>query len=140
MALWRFFDYISEGAHNLMEEWYEAQGPDVQAQFDATLLILRATADWEDENVQEFKPLTKEHAGLGEVRFHINAFAPGATRPHRRRFRPVGIWPTAVHKEFILLLGCEKRGRQFIPHDAFGMALTHKTMLEQGRGTTSERV
>jgi hypothetical protein len=140
MALWRFFDYITEGGENLINDWYTVQDPEVQAQFDATLLILSATENWEDERVEEFKPLERQHAGLGEIIFHINAIAPGARRPHRRRFRPVGIWPTTVYREFILLLGCEKRGRQYIPHDAFGMALTHKAALEEGKGTTREHV
>lgn len=140
MALWTFFDYITEDNHNLIEDWYSFQDPEVQAEFDATLFVLAATDDWEDPHVEEFKALTRKHMGLGEVRFHISAFAPGAKRPHRRRFRPVGIWPGFVHREFILLLGCEKRGKQFIPHDAFGVALTHKALLEAGRGTTREHV
>ena len=140
MALWRFFDYITEDGQNLVEDWYIVQDPAVQAQFDATLLILSAVDDWEDEDVEEFKPLTHKHIGLGEVRFYLDAFAPGAKKPHRRRFRPVGIWPPAVDREFVLILGCEKSGRTFIPHDAFGVALSHKALLEQGRGTTNERI
>ena len=125
---------------SVVEQWYIAQDPEVQAEFDATLLILRATEDWEDRSVKEFKTLTRRHAGLGEVVFHINTLAPGAKRPHRRRFRPVGIWPPTADREFVLILGCEKRGREFIPHDAFGKALVYKAMLEQGRGTTRERL
>jgi hypothetical protein len=140
MALWRFFDYITEDGHNLIERWYELQDPEVRATFDATLLILAATADWEAEDVEEFKPLANEHRGLGEVRFHVNALAPGAKRPHRRRFRPVGVWPVAVNREFIRVLGCEKSGRTFMPHNAFGKALGYKALLEEGRGTTRERI
>lgn len=121
-----------------MAEWYATQDPEVQAQFDATLFILSATKDWEDENVEEFKALTKAHAGLGEIRFFVDALASGARRPHRRRFRPVGIWPPAENRKFAIILGCEKSGRTFIPHDAFYVALRHKNLLEQGRGTTSE--
>jgi hypothetical protein len=140
MALWRFFDYITESGDNVIMDWYGVQDPEVQVQFDVTLLILGATENWESDRVEEFKPLERQHIGLGEIIFHINALAPGARRPHRRRFRPVGIWPTAVYREFILLLGCEKRGRQFIPHDAFGVALRYKTAFEQGIGTTHEHV
>jgi hypothetical protein len=140
MALWKFFNYVTEDNRNLMDEWYTAQDPEVQAEFDATLFILGATEDWEDENVEEFKALTKAHAGLGEIRFSVDALASGAKKPHRRRFRPVGIWPPAMNREFVLILGCEKSGRTFIPHDAFGVALRHKALLEQGRGTISERI
>jgi hypothetical protein len=140
MAGWRFFDYVTEDNQNLVAEWYVLQDPEVQAQFDATLLILGATNDWEHEDVEEFKALTKDHVGLGEIRFHVNALAPGAKRPHRRRFRPVGIWPPANAHEFVLILGCEKRGKTFIPHDAFGAALRYRALLEKGKGTTRERI
>lgn len=140
MALWGFFDYITEDGDNLIADWYDAQDPEVQAQFDATLFLLGATEDWEDEKVKEFKPLTEKHVGLGEVRFHVNALAPGAKRPHLRRFRPVGTWPPTVDHEFVLILGCEKSGRTFMPHNAFDLALDHKARLEQGRGTTRERI
>jgi hypothetical protein len=140
MALWRFFEYITEDDSPLLADWYQSQDPEVQAQFDATLLILSATEDWEGEDLEEFKALTETHIGLGEVRFHIVALSPGTKRPHKRRFRPVGIWPTAVNREFVLILGCEKSGRTSIPHDAFGLALRHKALLEEGRGTTRERI
>jgi hypothetical protein len=139
MALWSFWDYITEDNQDLIADWYALQDDDVQAQFDATLLILSATEDWESEHLEVFKSLKREHAGLGEIRFHVMALAPGAARPHRRRFRPVGIWP-AVNREFILILGCEKSGRTFIPHDAFGLAIRHKALLEEGRGMIRERV
>ena len=122
-----------------MEDWYQAQDPEVQAQFDTTLLILGATDDWGNEDVEEFKPLTERHQGLGEVRFYINALAPGAKRPHRRRFRPVGIWPS-INREFILILGCEKQGKTSIPHGAFDKALEHKADLQQGKGRLRERI
>jgi len=104
------------------------------------LLILGATDDWQARKFLGFKALSETHPGLGEMRFHIQALAPGAARPYRRRFRPVGIWPTWNIKEFIFILGCEKRGRQLIPHDAFGVALTHRARLEEGRGSIRERI
>ena len=140
MALWRFFEYVTEDDENLMAAWYAAQDPEVQAEFDATLLILRATDDWENEDVEHFKPLVKNHVGLGEIRFYVEGLAPGATRPHRRRFRPVGIWPPTTDHEFVLILGCEKSGRTYIPHAAFELALHHKAVLDQGRGTVRERI
>jgi hypothetical protein len=140
MALWRFYDYVTDENQHLLEDWYQAQDPKVQAQFDATLFILGATDDWENESVEEFKPLTEKHHGLGEVRFYVDAIAPGAKRPHRRRFRPVGIWPSIIDREFILILGCEKSGRSSIPHGAFDSALKHKAQFEQGRGTLHERI
>src|SRR6266849_5914645 len=106
MSLWAFFDYITEDGRNLVHDWYVIQDPAVRAQFDATLFILGALQEW--EGVEEFKPLTNKHLGLGEIRFHVDETTPGAKRPHRRRFRPVGIWPKLKDGEFILILGCEK--------------------------------
>jgi hypothetical protein len=140
MGLWRFYDYVTPENQHLMEDWYQAQEPEVQARFDATLLILGATDDWEHEDVEEFKRLTEKHSGLGEVRFYIDALAPGAKKPHRRRFRPVGIWPSVIDREFILILGCEKSGKSFIPHGAFDTALGHKANFEQGKGYLRERI
>ena len=114
MALWRFMAYCMEGSgENLIATWYEAQDPAVQAAFDATLLTLGDTPDWSDEEVKEFKVLTQEHVGLGEIRFNIEWKEEGR-RPYKRRFRPLGIWPP-TGKDFIILLGCEKSGRTEIP-------------------------
>jgi hypothetical protein len=141
MSLWRFFDYVTEDGHDLVEEWFQEQDPEVRARFKATLLILRGTEDWEDPSVKEFKPLTKEHKGLGEVRFHVEALAPGATRRHRRRFRPVGPWPPEEDRRFVLILGCEKsRMTCMESHKVFDSALRYKALLGQGKGTIRERI
>ena len=133
-------NYVTADGENLIRTWYERQEDVVRAQFDATLAILRATEDWEAQNVEEFKPLTKAHVGLGEIRFDIEARALGAKRPHKRRFRPVGIWPSVKDREFILILGCEKYGRTFIPHAAFDIAMDLKAKLEAGKGTICEHI
>ncbi len=72
MDSWKLFDYITGDGDNLLQNWYEIQEPEVQAQFDATLFILKATQDWDSDDVKEFKPLTKNHIGLGEVIFHLS--------------------------------------------------------------------
>jgi len=138
MALWKFFDYVTADDQNLIRSWYDSQDEAVQAQFDATLIILGGIADWEDETVLEFKPLTNQHVGLGEIRFHIEERPPGAKKARRRRFRPVGIWPTGSEYEFILILGCEKTRIAYIPAGAFDAALKHKAELENGRGSIYE--
>jgi hypothetical protein len=138
MALWRFLDYITEDDENLIADWYKVQDDEVRAEFDATLLILGALDDWTGSYTEEFKPLTDKHMGLGEIRFSVDALAPGAKRPHKRRFRPVGIWPPVGDHEFILILGCEKSGRTFMPHGAFDTALRYKVLFDQGKGTTRE--
>ncbi len=137
MIPWRFSVYVTEDGRNLIQEWYDKQDEDVQAAFDHTLLTLRAVDDWLDKDVKEFKALDRQHAGLGELRFHVPTVHPVNKRPYRRRFRPPGIWrPT--QRDFIILLGCEKRQRAYIPHGAFDLALRYKADLEQGRGTIRE--
>ena len=69
MGLWRFMDYITEDGRDLIHEWYESQSDEVRVEFDVTLAILGATEDWTSDCVEEFKPLTKTHDGLGEIRF-----------------------------------------------------------------------
>ncbi len=125
MALWRIRAYHLENRSCPIEDWYEAQDEEVQAEFDATLTTLGATVDWTD--TWQFKVLTRNHTGLGEIRFKLQG-------PPVRRFRPVGIWPPVVEREFILLLGCEKRGHVYVPHDAFTLALDYKRRLEAGTG------
>ena len=110
MALWRFSDYCTADGKNLIQQWYSEQDEAVQAVFDETLLTLRAVDDWADPDVKEFKELTREHRGLGEIRFDIPAVDPNTKNPFKRGFRPVGIW-RPDRREFIFLLGCEKSGR-----------------------------
>mgnify|MGYP000863774547 CR=1 FL=1 len=139
LVLWRFFDFITESGENLIAAWYEAQDPDVQAQFDATLLFLRATHDWEYPRIDEFKALTGRNQGLGELRFDVRVNRHGSRNPVKRRFRPVGIWPPVSPNSFILILGCEKSGRgTYVPHCAFDIAMRHKADFENREGAIHE--
>lgn len=140
MAAWRFFDYVTEGGADLLEDWYQSQDPEVQAEFDVTIGLLAATRDWGDDEFLGFKELKNKHAGLGEMRFHIVVTPPKPRRPYKRRFRPVGIWPCHTDGEFIFILGCEKSGMTYIAHAAFDAALRYKAEFETGKGTTCERV
>lgn len=140
MALWKFFDFATEDDENLIRVWYNAQDLAVQAQFDASLTLLGAVANWEDDTVRQFKPLVKQHQGLGEILFHIDERPLGAKKAKRRRFRPVGIWPVLKDFEFILILGCEKTRMGYIPANAFDSALGYKAALQQGKGTIHERI
>jgi hypothetical protein len=140
MALWKFFHYITEDDHDLIQEWYAIQDPKVQAQFDATVLLLGGISDWEDVDVTDhFKPLVDKHRGLGEIRFYIDERELGAKKDRRRRFRPVGVWPTRNTGEFVIILGCEKKRMTYIPPGAFDTALKHKGRLEEGKGTIREQ-
>lgn len=140
MALWRFLDYHAEDGRVPIQEWYDSQDPEVQAAFDYTLRILEETEDWDDPAVEEYKTMTGQHAGLGEIRFSTDVRPPGARKSRKRRFRPLGVrWP--ARREFVLLVGCEKQGgRVTIPPGAFDQALRYKSWLAQGRGSVHDHV
>jgi len=126
MSAWRIMAYYLPGGTCPIRDWYRAQDVVVQAEFDAALTTLKGTVDWLD--TWQFKELRKSHAGLGEIRFKLET-------PELRRFRPLGIWPPVIEREFILLLGCEKtRNGVLIPPDAFALALAYKKLWEQDQG------
>lgn len=131
MALWRILAYHLEGSSCPIRDWYAIQDVEVQAAFDAALTTLSATADWMD--TWQFKELKRDHAGLGEIRFKLEG-------PPIRRFRPVGIWPPIVEREFVLLLGCEKHRHVYMPRDAFTLALDYRRRLQAGIGEVHEYV
>jgi hypothetical protein len=131
MALWQFMYYWTEDEKSPVGDWYNCGHPRIQAAFDATQLILGETEDWTTPNVLEFKVLKDRHIGLGEIRFNLEL------NGIKRRFRPVGIWPPSGNT-FIVLLGCEKSGRIYIPNEAFDLALKYKRWYEQQRGGIRE--
>lgn len=129
MAAWAFRRYVTEGNRDPVKEWYDAQDDAVQAEFDAALLILRATHDWSRK--KRVKKLTGRHRGLTEIIVNLSV-----GRGVRRRLRPVGIW-RPEHGDFILLMGCEKkmRGSVYIPSGAFDTAMDYKAAFEAGKGS-----
>src|SRR5437588_13111097 len=106
MPAWRFFDYVTEGGANAVQEWYAAQEAEAQAGLDQTILLLRGVPDWLNPERKEFAELFKKHAGLFEIRFWpFGRF---------RKFRVAGIY-RPNESEFILLTGCEKRMGIYFP-------------------------
>ena len=131
MPLWRIMVYHLAGGTCPFLAWCRAQEPAVRGEFYSALDTLRKERDWLD--MESFKPLTRNHVGLGEIRFKLER------REHQnrivRRFRPIGIWPPVVEHEFILLLGCEKgRNGILIPPDTFDLALDYKRRFQNGEG------
>jgi hypothetical protein len=132
MPRWRINVYHLAGDFCPIQEWYRAQDIEVKAEFDAALAILRAESDWTDTKL--FKALTRNHIGLGEIRFKLNGTP-------ERRFRPVGIWPPLAECEFILLVGCEKVRGLYIPENALTKALDYRRrFLEDGEGGIHEYI
>lgn len=126
MSVWQIKAYWLPGETCPIQDWYRAQEIHVQAEFDAILATLKVTIDWTD--TRSFKVLKRRHAGLGEIRFRLE-------KPEKRRFRPVGIWPPIVEREFILLVGCEKeRNGIFDPAERICIGARIQTAIgERGR-------
>jgi hypothetical protein len=135
MALWRFLDYEPAPSNCPVRDWYAAQDAFVQAEFDAALVTLGATDDWDDPDLREFKSFTDkpQHLGLGQVRFETNR------EDRKRQFRVIGLRRTE-QRELILLMGFEKNGRSPKPPNAFEIALELRTRFEEGEGELHEHV
>jgi len=139
MRPWTLRDYFPETGGCPIREWYARQDAAVQANFDATVNILRATDDWTASEVKEFKLLSAAHAGLAEIVFDVEVRKAGARKVSKRKFRPVGVF-RPEEREFIFLLGCEKSGRIYIPSDAFEKALKLKAAFEKGLGAIDDHI
>ena len=140
MALWKLFEYVDANGKNWCGDWYNEQDPAVQAAFDSTWYILRSKPKegWTDRDVEEFKVLTNRNQGLGEIRFQYVVQSKG--KDHKRRFRPVGPWPTNGNN-FVILRGCEKHHKgTYIPAGAFDLAQKQAADLAKGKGSIRERI
>ncbi len=128
-----FYDYYTDDRppRNLIRDWYSLQDDEVRAEFDGTLTLLEAMPDWTKTDI--VKQLERTHIGLTEIVIDLKRRRPF------RHIRPVGIWHPP-ERVFILLMGCEKSGRIYIPANAFDEALKHKARIEAGRGAISEHI
>jgi len=122
MLFWRVMDYWPEPGVNLIGDWYDLQEDDVRAEFDVALLILSSNEDW--IKIPEFNPLRGKNAGLYEILIDIRL----PREKKKRHFRPIGIW-RPDSRDFILLLACEKRGKNYDP--PLDKALEYKADWEQ---------
>lgn len=107
----------------------------VQATLAATMSTLAATEDWSDPELKSFKVFTRkpEHLGLAEVRFKV------IEKSKKRQFRVIGLW-RQEEREFICLMGFEKKGRSPYPTDAFEIAMRLRILLEEGKGFIYEHI
>jgi hypothetical protein len=104
----RFMDFCLVGGTNIFMKWYRAQHPAVQAAFDFALRETAITGDLED--CETFKPLTKAHLGLCEIKF--SADDKGGTGI--RKIRVLGFW-NYDESDFVLVSG----GKKPIPETIF---------------------
>jgi hypothetical protein len=127
MRHWKIMDYYSPGGENLIWNWYELQGPAVQANFKYAVNEIAATPNLDEEPA--FNPLRNDHRGLFTIRLEI------VERQKKRHFRPVGFWgPNTA--ELVLVDGYEKSGRSSVPPGVLDNVLdVQLSFYYEGKGT-----
>jgi hypothetical protein len=138
MAMWPFFDYITDGGKVPVEEW--AVNHLVlaeQAEFDVAVDYLQRIEDWGSVKKarRKYRELQRELQGLTELKFSVTVQIMG--RNLKKHFRPLGILKRD-QRQFIFLGGFQKGNPGPIPVDAFTDALRYKREYEQDRGDIRE--
>lgn len=132
IRLWRFFDYVDPiSGKSVITPWL-ALRPGRHAELDVVLKLLAITPG-EKWRPPLFKWLTDVPAnvGLGELRFRCQGVEQ----------RPAGCLGRSPG-EFVLLIGCEKRGTAYTPSapHPFDVAQTRMTRYQKGQASIVERV
>lgn len=136
MPLWRILVYVAEDTvPPPFLAWYNGQDVTVRAKVHAALVSLSGVESWDEEDVEEFKPLTENDAGLGEV--IVEVIQQAGKKQVKRQIRCLGIWPPDG-KEFVLLNGLEKSGRSPNPSNAYSEAHRLRRAYGQGRGAVDD--
>jgi hypothetical protein len=134
VAIWQFMDYVTEDGKCPIADWYEAQDQEAQVAFDQIVYGLRRIRDWSRR--WQIKLLSKEHAGLWQVRFKLGE------KDEETKYRPVGIVTKDAREspvgQFVFLLGCRKQLGQYSPPTAFDDALDLKRQFDAGRGRLND--
>lgn len=132
MPIWRFFDYFPDGGGCPIRTWQDTLDVEGRARFDATVLELSRTEDWNDPELLSFGVFKRpEHTGLSQVKFYV------IRQNKKRHHRAVGRWRSEAH-EFIFINGFQKNGRMPFPPNALDEAVRLLRELNEGRGEIHE--
>jgi hypothetical protein len=124
----RFMDFRLAGGTNVFMKWYMQQPPMVRAVFEYALKEVAVTENL--ESCESFKPLTRNHVGLCEIKFS----ADDGTGTGLRKFRVLGFW-NYNESDFVLVDG----GRKPIPEVVFdGVMDKQLRFLRYGDGELVE--
>jgi hypothetical protein len=138
MAMWQFFDYITDGGRAPVEDWLVNHLlPAEQAEFEVAIDYLQRIEDWDSvkKASRKYRELVRELQGLTELKFSVTVQIMG--RNLKKHFRPLGILKRD-QRQFIFLGGFQKGNPNPIPVDAFTDALRYKREYEQDRGDIRE--
>jgi hypothetical protein len=121
---WRLLQYLSSGGRGAIDDWRKSLPVNPQqADLDTFLKMMVKLDKWEYPHI---KPLTGPHAGLTELRWKSGGL----------QHRIVG-YRTGEH-EYLMLVGCTHRGKQYNPSDALNTARRRKQQIEQKEALSNE--
>lgn len=91
MLRWRLMTYETHAGNNPTLDWYNAQGPEIQAEFDTRMRELAVTSDWFTARLA--KSLTGPHSGLHEILIENRSYVLVAGK---RKLRKIECRPGSV--------------------------------------------
>lgn len=108
-----------------VKAWFDQAPKKVQGKFISRLKSLH-TLPFDEWQLPLFRPLRRELAGLGEVRFK------GADNI---QYRPIGF--RSGPNEYTILFCAKERSNRFVPRNAGDIALERKSEVENGSTTNA---
>lgn len=128
MQGWRLYDYHPEPGVRPIEDWYQGQSGEVQAEFDEALANFSAADS--SAGAVEVTALKGRFLGLYKIRIDV----PLPNGDHLQ-YAVIGAWyPESPN--FILFAVCEVEGKKYDP--PLDVALAYKQAWEQRKGEIHE--
>jgi hypothetical protein len=126
-SVWTFWDYVSPGGNNMIEEWVVQDLSDEgRLMFSKLLNNIRKTEN--HLNWMGFRRFIKLHKDrVWELEFSSDG----------RKYRVLGDF--AGEKQAVLLMGCYHKGGNYTPADAINQAFKRKGLSENGTASFEER-
>ena len=116
---------MSPNGKDEVRAWYDQASKKVRAKFQSRLKSLH-TLPFDEWQLPLFRPLRRDLAGLGEIRFK------GADNV---QYRSIG-FRSGVN-EFTLLFCAKEKSNKFVPKNAGEIALARKREVENGSTTNA---
>jgi hypothetical protein len=125
-SVWSFWDYVSPGGNNLIEEWRIGLSEESRELFDDLLKNIRNTSN--HLNWIGFKGFVKRKRDrVWELQF----FSDG------RQHRVLGDF--AEGRRALLLIGCYHKSKVYTPQDALDQAFKRKALAASGEASYHAR-
>jgi phage-related protein len=124
---WKFWDYVSLGGNNMIEEWRQQDLSDgARFLFDKLIKNIQKTEN--HLNWLGFRKFIKRNKDkVWELGFSSDG----------RAYRVLGDF--CGEKQAVLLIGCYHKEGNYTPPDSIELAFTRKALLKNGTATHEER-